>query len=97
MKKHVIILIFHFLCACTYAQNAIISIDKMNVLYIGVDNPIEFAADKYNCKDLKILTSNMTVKCDDSCKCIANVTTQGIASLVFKNKDDKSVFKISYR
>ena len=80
-----------------YAQNAVISLDKMHILYIGIDNPLEFAADKYDCKDLKILTSNMTVKCDDTCKCNAKVTTQGKASLIILNKENKPIDTVDFR
>lgn len=97
MKKYIVILICHCLCSCMYAQNAVISLDKMHTLYIGIDNPIEFAADKYDCKDLKVISNNFTIKCNDTCKCAARTSTQGIFPLIILNKENKPIDTVVFR
>lgn len=99
MKKYYFILFCLLNSKFSKAQNAVLSLDKMNILYIGVDNPIEFAANKYDCKDLKIQTSNyLTVKCDDTCKCIARVTSQSLCqSITIFNKKNEIIKTICFR
>lgn len=53
--------------ACVNGQkkaNAVIAVEpvKMNVLYLGVDNPLKIAASGYNAKDLEVSIDNGTIK-----------------------------------
>ncbi len=80
------------------AQNAVVSAVKMNVLYIGVDNPLELAINKADCKDFELSISNGNIRCNDSCKCIANVDQQTkIYIYVLDRKNKRIVDSILFR
>jgi GldM C-terminal domain len=45
----------------SYAQKAVVSADKMNVVYIGVDNPISLAVSGYEANEISISVSEGTL------------------------------------
>jgi hypothetical protein len=83
-----VILVFLFAYTST-AQTVAIGADKMNVFYIGVDNPVSIAESNSACEDLIIRVVNGTitgrdckyvVRCDAIANCKIFVSSQ-------KNKD----------
>lgn len=91
MKRYTIILICLFVCKYIQAQNIVLSFEKMNILYIGVDNPVEIAGNNIDCKEVKIETRNMTIQCDSVCKCIARSESQGKSIVVVYDKENKKI------
>lgn len=96
MRKGITIL-FLFICTFTlHAQETVISFDKMNILYIGIDNPIEFAFDKLDCKNYKLISTEISIKCNDSCKCMATCKSQGYATVLVADKDNVVIDTVNF-
>jgi hypothetical protein len=77
----------------------VVAADKMNVLYIGIENPMSIAAENYSCKDLVVEISQGTITKDEdySCRHIAKVTTPGKATIIIKNKNGKILSEVVFR
>jgi hypothetical protein len=77
----------------------VVAADKMNVLYIGIENPMSIAAENYSCKDLVVEISQGTITKDEdySCRHIAKVTTPGKATIIIKNKNGKILEEAEFR
>jgi len=60
----------------SYAQNAVVAPVKMNVLYTGVDNPLNLAVENYSCSQIFLCAEYGTLqKTNDSCKYIYRAAT----------------------
>jgi gliding motility-associated protein GldM len=62
-------------------RSVAVSLDKMNVFYIGVDNPISVSAAGVNSNDVKLAASGVTANPQGGGKYIVRATTPGEASL----------------
>ncbi len=62
-------------------RSVAVSLDKMNVFYIGVDNPISVSAAGVSSNDVKVSGSGVTVNSSGGGKFIVRATTPGNASL----------------
>lgn len=54
-------LLFVMFIFCNYelqAQHAVVSADKMNVLYSGIDNPVQIAVENCSCKNVVATVTN---------------------------------------
>ena len=49
---------FILFCTTCYAQQVVVGLDKMNVAYVGVVNPISVASDIYSCDELVVKVDN---------------------------------------
>ncbi|MBK6929625.1 MAG: hypothetical protein IPH12_01735 [Saprospirales bacterium] len=58
-----------------------VQLDKMNVFYIGVDNPITVSAAGVSSNDLKVSASGVTLSKDGSAHYIVRASTPGEASI----------------
>lgn len=58
-----------------------VALDKMNVFYIGVDNPISVAAAGVSSNDLKVSASGVTLNSDGKSHYIVKASTPGEASI----------------
>lgn len=58
-----------------------VQLDKMNVFYIGVDNPISVAAAGVSSNDLRVVGSGITMTKDGSSHYIVRATTPGEATI----------------
>jgi hypothetical protein len=54
MKKIVFLLITLICCNILLAQHVTVANTKMNILYVGIDNPISITVENYDCDDLVI-------------------------------------------
>ncbi len=79
MKTFIAILLCFF-CNESYTQVVAFAADKMNVLYIGVDNPITIVAESTDCSKIKLTAKNVTLSGRD-CKYVARVENIGNASI----------------
>ena len=61
MKKYTVIFVCFLVSMNAYSQRAVLSFNKMNILYIGIDNPIELAGNNIDCKSVKFETHNMSL------------------------------------
>lgn len=80
-----------------HAQHVVLSLEKMNILYIGIDNPIEIAGNNIDCKDVKIETRNMTIQCDSISKCSAKSESQGKAVIIIFDKENKKIDSVIFQ
>jgi hypothetical protein len=62
-------------------RSVAVSLDKMNVFYIGVDNPISVSVAGVNSNDVKLTASGVTANPQGGGKFIVRATTPGEASL----------------
>ena len=58
MRKSIIPFLFALLSIPAYAQRVAIQVDKMNILQVGVRNPLTIAASDAQSKDLVVTTDN---------------------------------------
>ncbi len=85
-------LVFLFCISTAFAQRAVVSADKMNVLYAGIENPVSIAAENHSCKDLVVEISHGTIskyEYDGPCGYAVKVNTPGRAIITVKNKKGK--------
>lgn len=64
-----VILPFLFLMMITcwaFSQRAVVSADKMNVFYVGIDNPFSIAVPGYNSNDLIVTCNKGSIKGSNS-------------------------------
>jgi hypothetical protein len=66
MKKNAIIILLCFLTSTSIGQTGVVAAKVMNVLYVGIDNPIEIAISEYSCDSVFIEIGNGTIS-GDSC------------------------------
>ena len=59
-----------------------VQLDKMNVFYIGVDNPVSVSAAGVSSNDLKVNANGVTMTKDGSAHYIVRATTPGEATIV---------------
>lgn len=87
------------LSVATYAQHAVIANTKMNVVYIGIDNPIEIAISRYSEDDIRVKVGQGTIT-GESGKYNWKVTTPGTAEIkvfVVENGQEKEIYSTNYR
>jgi hypothetical protein len=93
MKKIVLILLILCNTILTFGQMISVASDKLDFIYIGVDNPLTITVENTDCKDL-IVKSTIGKIIGDTCKFIYrfNDATQSgkrIEILIFKNNKGK--------
>ncbi len=98
MKPILLILLFLY-SHIAFSQGVVVAADKMNVLYIGLENPMSIAAENYSCKDLVVEISQGTITRDEdnSCSYAVKVTTPGRAIITVKNKRGKILEEVIFR
>ena len=58
MKRYFFLLLTILIIATAHGQRVAVAADKMNVLYVGIDNPITIAAENSSDKSLIVKTTN---------------------------------------
>ena len=61
-----------------------VQLDKMNVFYIGVDNPVSVSAAGVSSNDLKVTASGVTLNADGKSHYIVKATTPGEAKITLQ-------------
>jgi len=74
-------------------RSVAVSLDKMNVFYIGVDNPISVSAAGVSSNDVKVSPSGVTVNSQGGGKFIVRATTPGEATLTVSGGGASQTFK----
>lgn len=78
------------------AQHATIAATKMNVLYIGVNNPVSFAVENVKRSDLELVIQNGTAKRTGDCDYEISVTKPG-TTFISLIKGQDTVYQAKYR
>ena len=63
--KYILLLVFSLHFTPAIAQTVAVQLDKQNVVYIGIENPMTITAEGYKCKDLVVTTDNGIVTAAD--------------------------------
>ncbi|KAA5536296.1 hypothetical protein F0919_01110 [Taibaiella lutea] len=82
------------LSANLFAQSFVISADKMNIAYIGIDNPLSIVSDNCSCKDLFATTDNGTLIKKDSCHFLYEPSQAEKATIIIQKKQNGKLVKI---
>jgi gliding motility-associated protein GldM len=74
-------------------RSVAVSLDKMNVFYIGVENPISVSAAGVSSNDVKVTASGVNVKSEGGGKFTVTATNPGEASLTVSGGGASQTFK----
>jgi len=94
MKKLISLIVTGLLPIITNAQSFAISADRMNIAYIGIDNPLSIVSDNCSCKDIFATTENGTLARGDSCYFNYMPASPGVATIVIQKKQNGKLVKI---
>lgn len=87
IRTEIALLLFLFFSIHAIGQQFIVSADKMNVLYIGILNPITPMVENVGCKDLVVETNNGTLtKANEPCQYYAVPDRPGITNVSIYRK-----------
>jgi GldM C-terminal domain len=95
MKKH--LFYFLLLCAKTALAQTTIAADKMNVVYIGVDNPLSIAVADAALADISVTASQGELKMHENSKYIWRVRDLKPSSIFVKNNKTAKIDTINFR
>jgi hypothetical protein len=93
MKKYSLFLLAIFSFGVLHGQNFAIAADKMNILYIGIDNPITISAENNSVNSLIVQTTNGKITGKNG-KYIFRSNTIGPAEISLFKKTNKGLTKI---
>lgn len=96
MKYYLIFLLL--LPLHSLSQHGVISATKMNMLYIGVENPVSFAFEGIKCSELTLAIQNGSLKRTAECDYDVTVTKPGSATLfILKGKDtlSRTIYRVA--
>lgn len=93
--RYLLIFILFLPFSCL-GQHSVISATKMNMLYIGIENPISFAVENMKCSELTIAVENGTAKRTGECEYNVVVRKPG-NTLLFIIKGNDTISKTLYR
>ncbi len=84
MKKFLLVSLLFFLFISLNAQTVVIAADKMNVFYIGVDNPVIVAVEGILSEKLKISTDNGVILKTEKNDFIVRPERTGIGNIIIE-------------
>ena len=96
MKKALFVLFYSLISVMLYGQGFAVSADKMNVAYVGVDNPLTIVAEGYDCKDIQASCANGTLTKKSECHFIFRPEKEGLADIIVTVKT-KRIGTANYR
>lgn len=85
MNRALLVTTFFLIVLSSSGQNFTVSADKMNVLYIGVDNPISVTVENYSCEFIAVTTNNGKIS-GNNCRYIFSGGTVGVANIAVYKK-----------
>jgi hypothetical protein len=81
------------LAAMAEAQEAVLSMDKMNVAYMGVDNPVSIAITEHSCSEIIVECSNGSLE-GKECRYVFKPAHAGEAIMTIKLKQGNDTVEI---
>lgn len=94
MKQLLLLILLVIVPFFLKAQSFTVSADKMNIAYIGIENPLTIVSDNCSCKDLFATTDNGTLTKTDSCRFIYSPTKMGQTVIIIQKKQNGKLVKI---
>jgi GldM C-terminal domain len=85
MKIKLLIIFTYLMTTKIYSQEMAIAVEKMNVLYLGIDNPISIAMENTSCQDLIIKIANGKL-IGNNCKYLVRCDSVGICRIQVYSK-----------
>jgi hypothetical protein len=99
MKKEVLSLLILLLSLSVYAQEFGVSPLKMNIMYMGVENPLRIVVENHSCDSI-IISSNVKLQKIRPCNYIAipgNISVANFNLAVIKNNDNIRIGRSQFR
>ncbi len=90
MRHFLFFALFFSISTFNHAQDAVIAVDKMNVFYLGLDNPISIAMPNTPSSELSVSIDNGNIKQVEEGQYIVNVTRPGQAIITVQSKNHKT-------
>ncbi|MFA6060169.1 MAG: GldM family protein [Taibaiella sp.] len=100
MKKALFVLFYSLISVMLYGQGFAVSSDKMNVAYVGVDNPLTIVAEACDCSNIMASCDNGTLTKKSECHFIFRPEKEGVADIIVAAKTrngTKSIGTTRYR
>ena len=91
MKKYFLLLLTHLSVITFYGQNIAVAADKMNVLYVGIDNSITIAAENCYNKSLVVIATNGKLIKDNGQYLFRSETVGATEITVYKKEKGKLI------
>jgi hypothetical protein len=91
MKKYFLFLLTTSIIITTHGQSIALAADKMNVFYVGIDNPITIVVENSSTKSLIIKTTNGKVTGKNGQYIFRSETVGGAEILVYKKMNHKLI------
>lgn len=88
MNKTILLILFIVTCFFSQAQQAVVALPAMNVVYIGLDNPLKIAVEGYTNDKLAVGCENCTIV-KASHYYILKVTKPGTCKVIVSYKEKK--------
>lgn len=89
MKEYFFLLLTLFIVAASHGQNIAVAADRMNVLYVGIDNPITIAAENSSNKSLVVKATNGKLISDNGQYYFRSETIGATEISVYKKVNNK--------
>jgi hypothetical protein len=77
-----------------YGQGFAVSAEKMNVVYIGVDNPLTIVAEGYKCDQLEVSCESGTIRKTENCEYNIAPVREGAIEIEVKARTSSGVKQI---
>jgi hypothetical protein len=85
------VLFYSLISVMLYGQGFAVSADKMNVAYVGIDNPLTIVVEGYDCKQLVVSVDNGILEKTHDCEYNYKPETSGKHDIIVKVKTVKGL------
>jgi hypothetical protein len=83
--------------AAAAGQQVAIMADKMNIAYLGLNNPLTIVAANYPCDEISVTTDNGSIRKNEDCGYDFYPAKAGIANILVFNKGKEEIGAQKYR
>jgi hypothetical protein len=100
MKKILFVFFCSLMSVMLHGQGLSVSADRMNVAYVGIDNPMTIVAEGYNCEDILASCDNGTLSRTDGCHYMFSPEKAGVFEIAVSAKSrsgTRTVGTVKYR
>jgi hypothetical protein len=94
MKNTILLFFLGWVPNIMLAQGIVVSADKMNVAYVGVDNPMTIVAGQYSCDQLVVSADNGTLKSLGDCRFDFHPKKTGMVDIVVNARTSKGLKQV---
>lgn len=97
MKKALFVLFYSLISVTLYGQGFAVSADRMNVAYVGLDNPLTIVAEGYSCSQVVVSCNNGELKKMSDCKYFFLPEKEGTSDIFVKVKTSTGLKQIGIK